>query len=293
MQIQTIEFWLIILLANWTLQLSIPAQDVRDSSSIETNLVTACPGKKSQWRGFDRYDFTVSGRPAILVVPKLALGGKPWAWRAEFFGVSANVDAALVTNGFYLAYLSTPDMFGSPEAVECWNKFYDYLTQNFGLAKKPALIALSRGGLYAYNWSIANPSRVACIYADAPVCDFKSWPGGRVKNLGKGEGELGQWQLLLKAYKMESDEQATAYRRNPIDNLEPLAAANVPLLHVYGDADAVVPWEENTKIVQQRYRQLGGQIELIQKHGVGHHPHGLADPTPIVNFIMKYASSPN
>lgn len=34
-------------------------------------------------------------------------------------------------------------------------------------------------------------------------------------------------------------------------------------------------------------------IRLIIKEGVGHHPHSLADPAPIVNFIMTYAHSPD
>ena len=61
----------------------------------------------------------------------------------------------------------------------------------------------------------------------------------------------------------------------------------MPLLHVYGDADEVVPWEENTGLVAERYRKLGGDITLIAKPGVKHHPHGLEDSTPIVEFIVK------
>ena len=102
-----------------------------------------------------------------MVVPKQPLPGKRWAWRGEFFGAFANADAALVTNGFYLVYLRVTDLFGSPTAVGYWDKFYNELTDKYGFAKKTALIGLSRGGLYCYNWAIANPDKVACIYADA------------------------------------------------------------------------------------------------------------------------------
>lgn len=74
-----------------------------------------------------------------------------------------------------------------------------------------------------------------------------------------------------------------------MDNLAPLAEAGVPLLHVYGTADKVVPWEENTGLVAERYRKLGGEITLIAKPGVGHHPHGLDDSTPIIEFIAKHS----
>ncbi|MEY2466493.1 MAG: hypothetical protein QOD03_1014, partial [Verrucomicrobiota bacterium] len=261
------------------------------AGSASADKAAPFPGQKSQWEGFDRYDFEVNGKPAIIVVPKTALPGKPWAWRGEFFGAYANADVALIEKGFHLAYLSVPDLFGSPEAVNYWNGFYKELTEKYGLAKKPALIGLSRGGLYCYNWAIVNPDKVACIYADAAVCDFKSWPGGKLKNLGQGEGSADEWAKMLKAYGFKSDAEAIAYRGNPVDNLKPLAHAKIPLLHVYGDTDTLVPWQENTGVVASRYKELGGNITLIPKPGVGHHPHGLTDPTPIVDFILKYAAT--
>ena len=30
-------------------------------------------------------------------------------------------------------------------------------------------------------------------------------------------------------------------------------------------------------------------LTLIPKPGIGHHPHGLSDPGPIVEFVLKYA----
>ena len=268
---------------------------ITKAAEIETQirqLAAPFPGKKSQWEGFDRYDFEFNGKPAIVVVPKRALPGRPWAWRGEFFGAFPNADVALVGKGFHLVYLGVPNLFGSPEAVAQWNSFYQEMTGKYGFAKKTALIGLSRGGLYCYNWAAANPDKVACIYADAPVCDFKSWPGGKLKGLGKGDGSDGEWQNLLKAYNFKSDTEAIAYDKNPIDNLQPLADAHVPLLHVYGDSDTVVPWDENTGVLAERYQKLGGTITLIPKPGVGHHPHGLDDPTPIVEFILTATSKP-
>ena len=243
------------------------------------------PGKRSEWNGYDRYDFEVDGKPVLVVTPKEAAPGRPWVWHGEFFGHKPAPDIALLGKGFHIVYMSVPDMLGCPEAVKHWNAFYKELTEKYGFAKKAALVGLSRGGLYVYNWAEANPDKVACIYADAAVCDFKSWPGGK----GKGKGSPRDWQLVLDRYHFKDDAEALAYDKNPIDNLEPLAKAHVPLLHVYGDADDVVPWDENTGIVAERYKKLGGEITLIAKPGVGHHPHGLEDSTPIVEFILKNA----
>ncbi|MCX7010262.1 MAG: SGNH/GDSL hydrolase family protein, partial [Kiritimatiellaeota bacterium] len=63
--------------------------------------------------------------------------------------------------------------------------------------------------------------------------------------------------------------------------------AKIPILSVCGEADQVVPLAENTRLVEQRYKALGGHIEVIAKPGCDHHPHSLKDPTPIVEFVQK------
>lgn len=244
------------------------------------------PGVKSEWRGFDRYDFDVDGIKALVVVPKTAAAGNPWIWRAEFFDHRPETDVALVDRGFHLVYMEVGNTFGCPDAMAHWEALYTFLTEKQGLSRKPALEGLSRGGLYVYNWAAAHPERVSCIYGDNPVCDFKSWPGGK----GKGPGSPEDWKLLQQCYRFDSEAGALAYDKNPIDNLKPLADANIPLLHVCGDADEVVPFEENTVILKERYEQLGGSISLIIKKGYKHHPHGLDDPAPIVEFILKNTS---
>jgi pimeloyl-ACP methyl ester carboxylesterase len=254
--------------------------------AVSAEVAGSFPGEAGDWHGFARYEFLVQGKTASVVVPRQPAAGRPWVWHGEFFGHKPAPDIALLNRGYHIVYLRVPDMLGCPAAVEHWNALYAELTGKYGLAPKAALVGLSRGGLYVYNWAAANPDKVTCIYGDAPVCDFKSWPGGK----GKGKGSPRDWQLVLDRYGFKSDAEALAYAKNPVDNLAPLARAGVPLLHVYGDADDVVPWDENTGLIAERYRQLGGSIMLIAKPGVGHHPHGLDDSTPIVDFIVKHAS---
>jgi len=244
----------------------------------------AFEGKKTLWHGHARYAFVVDGRRCIVVAPKTPAPHRPWIWRARFFGHEPQTDVALLKKGFHVVYMDVAGLFGAPKAVAHWDAFYRYLTGKHGLAAKCALEGMSRGGLIIFNWAAANPDKVACIYADAPVCDFKSWPGGR----GKGKGSRRDWLACLKAYGL-TEAQALAYRKNPIDNLAPLAKAKVPILSICGGADAVVPFAENTAILQERYHKLGGPSEVVIKEGVGHHPHSLKDPAPIVAFILKHA----
>ena len=243
------------------------------------------PGTVAPWfESFKKHEFEVSGRPVTVVCPQQPLAGLYWAWKGEFLDSFPGTEIALLRKGFHIVYLNFPDQFGSPAAVGKWNELYALLTGEYGLAQKAALIGLSRGGLYCYQWAAANPDKVACIYGDAPVCDMRSWPGGK----GQGRGSPADWGKVMEVFGFSSETEAMAYDRNPVDNLTALAAAHIPILHVYGDADETVPWQENTGVLAQRYKQLGGEITLIAKPGCGHHPHGLADPAPVVDFILRH-----
>ena len=260
-----------------------PAGVTTEKKADANSALQPFEGRKGQWHGYDRYDFQCDGRKCIIVAPKQTAEGRPWIWRARFWGHEPQTDLSLLAAGFHVVYMDVAGLFGCPSAVEHWNAFYKLLTDKYGLAPKAALEGMSRGGLIIFNWAAANPDKVACIYADAPVCDFKSWPGGK----GKGRGDRGSWNACLKAYGL-TEAQAMAYEGNPIDNLQPLAKAKIPLLHVVGAADTTVPVAENTDIVVERYRKLGGRIRVISKPNCEHHPHSLKDPKPIVDFVLKH-----
>ncbi|MFZ9854227.1 MAG: alpha/beta hydrolase [Limisphaerales bacterium] len=240
------------------------------------------------WRGFRRLRFNVAGCQAWVVEPTRPAPGRPWTWCMEF--PDAFTERTGVTNllaeGFHHLHLVVGNTFGCPAALDQFDQFYRVIT-NGGLARRGALIGISRGGLYAYNWAARHPDRVSAIYGDAPVCDFKSWPGGR----GTGRGSPPDWQKLIRDYGFKDESEALAFRGNPIDQLAPLAKAGIPLIHVVGDDDPVVPVPENTALLEQRYKAAGGTIRVIHKPGVGHHPHGLDDPSPVIGFLQAAAKA--
>jgi len=247
------------------------------------------PGEPTNWKGFKKHDFEVDGRKCYVVAPKHAAPGNPWVWRARFPGFHAEADLILLQRGFHIAHVNTNGMLGSDAALDHWDKFYDTLTNKHGLAKRVALEGVSRGGLFVYRWAARHPDRVACIYADTPVCDFKSWPGG----FGEGLGDKKTWQNVLSQYGL-TEEEAKAWKKNPVDVLLPLANANVPLLHIVSLNDAVVPPKENTFVLAERYRKLDGKIDIIEvaegtERSKGHHfTH--PDPVRVADFIERHAA---
>ena len=262
-------------------------------TDVESSAVvpTGWEGKKSDWNGFQKVAFKVDGKSCFVVLPNKDAEGKPWVWRARFPKYHPEVDILLLERGYHVAYINTDDMFGSPRALEHWDAFYAFMTQEKGLSSKVALEAVSRGGLFAYRWASQNPEKVSCIYADVPVCDFKSWPLGQ----GSGVGNQKAWQNLLKQYGF-TEEQALAYRKNPIDVLAPIAEAKIPLLHLISRNDRVVPAEENTDLLAKRYRKMGGQIEIIEvkeaPKAKGHH-FDHPNPKRVADFIEKHTGSQN
>lgn len=228
-------------------------------SENEKSQLTTFPGEKTEWNGFMRYTFRFEGRDAHVTLPEKSLRGNPWVWRARFPGWHTEMDQLLLSEGFHLAYVNTDDMYGSPTAVAVWDRFYQFLTTEWKLHPKVSLEGVSRGGLFIYNWAKRNPEKVNSLYAEAPVSDFKSWPGG----FGGGKGSQVDWERLKTAYGFTSDEEALAYADHPVDNLAALAAAKVPIMHMIGLNDQVVPPEENTFVLVDRYIKLGGPATVV------------------------------
>lgn len=243
------------------------------------------------WHGHERRSFRFEGADAWVVVPEKPLPGAPWSWCLMFPDAFTERCAApaLVARGFHHAFLDVGNSFGSPAAVAKLARFHDELVRR-GLAPRPALIGISRGSLYAHRFAAEHPEKVAVIYGDAGVCDFRSWPGGTMAGR-QGKGSAADWTELKRLYGFADDAEALAWQGNPVDTLDTLAKAGIALIHVVGDADDVVPPAENALVVEARYRPLGGTIEVIHKPGVGHHPHGLDDPAPLVDFILRHAGA--
>ncbi len=246
------------------------------------------PEKTDLWHGFTRHHFTVDGCACWVAVPPSPRPGNPWVWCTEWPEAFTRRTGAekLLAEGFHHLHMQVGTLsLGSPAALAHMDAFYKHIVAK-GLSPKGTLTGVSRGGLYAYRFAAAHTNRVVCIYGDAPVCDFKSWPMGVTQGTRDEKGIA----LLLELYGFKDESEALSYKGNPLDNLEPLAKAGIPLIHVIGDADASVPPESNSNLLEQRYKALGGTITVFHKPACGHHPHGLEDPTPVVDLIKAYTT---
>ena len=214
-----------------------------------------------------------------IVAPRVqSKNGAQWVIRARFWGHQPQTDVALLERGFHIVYCPVENLYGSPKAVERWNAFYEKMV-GAGFAPKVVLEGMSRGGLIVYNWAAANPDKVAAIYADAPVMDIKSWPLAATDDFAADKTQV------LQAYGFADRAAAEAWGGNPIDHAA--AVKGIPMLHVVGQADTVVPVADNTDVFKERVQKEGGRVMVVRKEGVGHHPHSLQAPATIVNFVLR------
>lgn len=237
--------------------------------------------KKFNFHGYQGYEFYDKGVLCKVVKPYIEAEGKPWVIRARFWNHESQTDIDLLEQGFHITYCDVADLYGSNKAVKRWDRFYKKMVKA-GFNRKVVLEGMSRGGLIVYNWAAKNPEKVACIYADAPVMDIKSWPMGK----GKSSGSENDVRKLFTAYGFKNEVQALAWRHNPVDCAPVIAEAKIPVIHVVGDVDTVVPVDENTAIFEEHMKRLNAPITVIHKPAVGHHPHSLNNPEVIVRFIL-------
>lgn len=238
--------------------------------------------RRFNFHGYQGYVFRANGAECKIVKPAVEAKGRPWVLRARFWGHEPQTDIDLLERGFHIAYCDVADLYGADKAVKRWNAFYKTMVKA-GFSKKVVLEGMSRGGLIVYHWAVKNAGKVACIYADAPVMDFKSWP----MQHGKLSEYAEDTKKLLAAYGFADEKEALQYTGYTIRKCaQAMAKAGIPILHVVGDADDVVPVSENTAVFEHEMSMLNVPITVIHKPGIGHHPHSLSNPKSIVRFIL-------
>lgn len=252
-------------------------------------LAAVAQADETKWKGFAREVFPFDGRPAFVTKPANPAPGRPWVWRTSFPDFHSEIDVELLQRGYHVAYVDVVAMLGSDRALEIMERFQHTVIARFTLADKPALEAVSRGGLHAYRYAAKHPERIACIYADTPVLNLASWP---LEHAG-AKNELA---AALKEYGLKDADELRAFRGNPIDLLEPIAKAKLPLRHVISLSDTVVPPEKNTLEAKRRLEALGHTMDLVTVEKGTPESNGHHFPLPAVkesaDFIEKNTKTP-
>ena len=279
---------LLTIIAFQTLVSAIYAEDA-DAQGIRARVIKALPTVESVAALIDG-DITlleVSGQPGFFIRPKNAEASSPllWVWysptiRGQPRPAHAWMFRQFLDNGIAIAGIDVGESMGNPTGRKTYREFHKHLVENHGFAKKAVLMPQSRGGLMLYNWAAENPKHVAAVAGIYTVCDLSSWPG-----LAKASAAYGT---------TEQEFGKNLHHHNPLERLAPLAKQKIPILHIHGDRDRPVPIERNAAELVRRYRELGGEAELIVVPGKGHEEaKEIFQRQQLVDFVMQHAHRPD
>jgi alpha-beta hydrolase superfamily lysophospholipase len=221
----------------------------------------ASPGKLS----LPGEEFKVGDHRAFLLLPEESTRAKPQPWIFYAPTLPAYPDEAerwmherFLAAGIAVAGVDVGEAYGSPKSHPAFEALYRELVENRGFASKACLFGRSRGGLWVTSWAIAHPDKVAGIIGIYPVFDFRTYP-----KLDKAASAYGITPEALTARNAEL---------NPIERIDVLARAGIPVKLIHGDADEIVPLKENSAEFERRYQTAGAGslIKIIVLKEQGH-----------------------
>ena len=236
--------------------------------------------KEIEWEDFSGIEFEFDGLNAKLIKPNVKPNGK-WALKTEYFGAFPALEVELLNRGWHIAYNENYNRWGQERDVVRKCEFIRFISSEFSLDKKCAIVGMSCGGMYGVKTAAMAPELISVLYLDAPVINYLSCPCG----LGVAANDLFEEFHNITGLTIS---QMLSYRDNPLDKLDILVKNNIPVILVAGDSDTVVPYCENGALLEEYYNKNGGQLEVHIKPGCDHHPHGLEDSNIIADYIEKF-----
>ena len=225
--------------------------------------------------------FKVDGYTAFVMVAKNPKMEKPWVWYAPTLKDYPSSRhswyfAKLVAKGISIAGIDLGEVRGSPASNLRFTAFYNEMVRR-GYSRRPILLGQSRGGLMMLSWATINPDKLNAFVGIYPVCNLASWPLKDSK------------AAVLKDYAItEAELLANLERYNPIDNLQGLLKNKTPIFILHGNADEVVPYKENGKLICDRYKAAGGTITVKIVNGGQHEEtNSFFECKKLLNFIVR------
>ncbi len=229
--------------------------------------------------------FLLDDHPAFIYWPDDALRNKPQPWVFYAPTLPGFPDShekwmheRFLEAGIAVAGIDVGEAYGSPESRAVFDRFYQQVTADYGLAMKPCLLGRSRGGLWVSAWACDHAERFAGLAGIYPVFDFRTYPG---------------LAAAAPAYQLSvADLEGKLDILNPIRRMPVLARVGLPTFIIHGELDTVVPLKENSAAFAQAYQDAGNgeAVHVIVAEGQGHNYwEGFFRCQPLIDFVIERA----
>ena len=229
---------------------------------------------------FDNIYFFFKGRAARVFFPTCPSNGK-LIIKTMYLSAFPYFEAEMLKRGYTVCYVGHASRWAPDDETHLTAEFIRFVAAKLNLDPKCIAVGLSCGGGQAVRLAELYPELVSVLFLDAPVMNLLSLAGLGV--------------CIPKEARIFYSEMVTTYgftkstlinfRKSAIDYMEPLIENNISVVMLYGDADEVVPYVENGKVLEDYYKENGGDIYCMLIPGRKHHPQSLVDPTPIIEQV--------
>ena len=229
---------------------------------------------------FDNIYFFFKGRGVRVFFPTCPSNGKLLV-KTMYLSAFPYFEAEMLRRGYTVCFISHQSRWAPDEETHLTAEFVRFVTAKLNMEPKCIPVGFSCGGLQAVRLAELYPELISVLFLDAPVLNILSLAG-----LGacRPKDAVVFWSELVKTYGFTKSTLIN-FRKSAIDYMEPLIENNIPIVMLYGDADDVVPYEENGQVLEDYYKENGGDLCVIRMPGRWHHPHSLEDPTPIIEQV--------
>ncbi len=239
--------------------------------------------KECNWFGYRAIEFEFEGRRARLAFPEKADEAKNWTLKTEYDEAYPREECALLAEGFHAAYLKNKTRFATPEDCDAKARFVKYLHEEYGLRDKCVPVGMSCGGGHAVNFAGYHPECVVCMFIDAPVLNFASFPAKAYPGIWRDE--------FTAAYPgVTKADLLAGFEYHPMNRIPALKVHRIPIIMVYGTNDTTVDYFDNGQFMEEAYADAPELLTVIKHNYRGHHPHGRMEERDrrITDFILAH-----
>ncbi len=239
------------------------------------------------WNGFKAEEFEFEGKQAIIVFPNGEANGS-WGLKTEYWGAFPDTEIEMLKRGYHIAWVQNITRFATREDCDIKARFVKHLSQKYGLKDKCVPVGMSCGGAHAVQFAGYHPESVECMFIDAPVLNFLSYPG-KLK-----AGQDGVWENEFRvAYEGMERHMLFGSDIHPICRVNTLIEHKIPIIMLYGTEDQTVIYEENGALFALAYKDHPELLKVVPVGLRGHHPHGktYGGNGQIVDFIDEHTGN--